>query len=233
MQDFFTGTGYTLIYYIIFASTALILRLTVCIPDEVFRKLLHSILLGSFPIYLFGFPTWQQSSGFCLLFAAAVYPILAQFERIQAYSKTMTERTSGELKRSLLVVFSMFAIVICICWGCLSDRFLALASVFAWGFGDAAAALIGKNWGKHKIPHTKKSYEGTCAMFAVSFLCVLTILILRGDMVWYGYPIAALLTAGVAAATELYTPGGHDTFTCPISAMLMLIPLLHLFGGRL
>lgn len=231
MQDFFIGTGYTLIYYITLASTALLLRLSVRIPDEVFRKLLHCILLGSLPVYVFGFQHWQCAALSCIIFAAVVYPILWFFERFQAYSRTLTERRHGELKSSLLVVFSMFAIVISLCWGFWGDRLLTLASIYAWGFGDAAAALVGTKFGKHKIPHTKKSYEGTCAMFTVSFFCVLLILILRGGMVWYGYLISALLTAGTASAAELYTPGGHDTFTCPIASMLVLILLLHLFGG--
>ena len=51
---------------------------------------------------------------------------------------------------------------------------LSAVAVIMWGTGDAAAALIGIPFGKHRgIPHTdgKKSLEGTAAMFLVSALC--------------------------------------------------------------
>lgn len=73
-----------------------------------------------------------------------------------------------------MLVYTMFAVVVTICWGFFGDKNLALVSLYAWGFGDAAAALIGKKFGKHKIKAPmldgKKSYEGTnsraCNCFA-------------------------------------------------------------------
>lgn len=231
MQDFLTGTGYTVLYYILCASAALILRCLIHIPDEIFRKTLHCILLGSLPVYVYGFSEWYLSALSCLIFAAAVYPILFFFERFKAYSHTVTERKKGELKSSLLIVFSMFAAVISVCWGWLDDRMLVLVSVFAWGFGDAAAALLGKRFGKHRIPGSKKSFEGTFSMFAVSFVTVLVLLLLRGGMPFYGYILTACITGAVSAAAELYTPGGMDTLTCPLAAMTVLIPMTQIFGG--
>ena len=70
-------------------------------------------------------------------------------------------------------------------------------------------------------------------MFTVSFLCVFLILTLRGGIVWYGSLLTALLTAAAAAAAELYTPGGHDTFTCPMVSMAVLISALHVWGGTI
>lgn len=44
-----------------------------------------------------------------------------------------------------------------------------------WGVGDAAAALIGIPFGKHKIRFRitdgKKSWEGSIAMMAAAMLC--------------------------------------------------------------
>jgi len=231
MQDFLTGTGYTLLYYIVCAGSALTMRRLIRIPDEIFRKLLHCILLGSLLIYVFCFESWQCSVLSCLVFAGVVYPILHYFERFKAYSGLVTERKHGELKNSLLVVFSMFAIVLSVCWGILGDKLLVLASVYAWGFGDAAAALIGKRYGRHKILNSNKSYEGSFSMFTVSFVCVLIILLFRGGLPWYGYLLTALLTAAVSAFIEFCTPGGYDTITCPLSAMTVMLPLLYLLGG--
>ena len=84
-------------------------------------------------------------------FAVLVYPILAFFERYKTFSKLTTERKKGELKSSLLLVFFMYATIVVICWGWVGDKYLVLSSVYAWGFGDAAAAIVGKRFGKHKI----------------------------------------------------------------------------------
>ena len=227
MIDFLLGAAYVLIYFVALAAIALTLRTLTKFPDEPFRKLLHFILLNSLPIFLFGFKEWWHAVLFCVIFAVAVYPIIMFFERFKSFSKTVTERKKGELKSSLLVVFSMFAFVIAVCWGLLSDRWLALASVYAWGVGDAAAALIGKKYGKHKIMGGKKSYEGSFAMLVCSVLFSLLFLICRGGLEWYGYAVTALCAGGVCTVVEYYTPGGFDTVTCPVSAMTVMLPLVY------
>lgn len=233
MQDFLCGSGYSLIYYVVLAGMALGMRVCTRIPDEVFRKLLHCILLGSLLVYVFGFDIWWHAVLSCIAFESVVYPVLYYLERFKTFSKTVTERKPGELKNSLVVVFTMFAIVLSVCWGMLNDRLLALASVYAWGFGDAAAALIGKRFGRHKIPGTKKSWEGTLSMFAVSFACVLTILCFRGGVTPAMCGVIAGGVAAVSAAVELYTPGGYDTLTCPLAAMTVMLPMLCFLGGGL
>ena len=237
MQEFFSGFGAVCLYYVIFASIALISRVFIKIPDEIFRKILHFILIGSFPVYLYAFETWWISALASLIFAIIVFPVLFFFERFKKYSEFVTERKKGELKSSLLLVFSMFAIVISVCYGIFSDRYIALASILAWGIGDALAALIGKKFGKHKInaKHTdgKKSFEGTSAMFICSFLSVFIVLFLRGGISPLGYVIIPLITGIVSALTELYCKNGVDTFVCPVSSMITIIPLTFLFGGVL
>ena len=237
MQAFFAGLGVLAIYFIVCASTAFICRRFLRIPDEVFRKILHGILLGSLLVWTVQFDRWYLAALSALSFAAAVYPLLKAAERGKGYSHFVTERSSGELKQSLIVVFVMYAIIVTVCWGWLNEKLLALCSIYAWGFGDAAAALIGKRYGRHKLEgkhiEGRKSAEGTLAMFTVSFACVLIILILRGGMAWHEYLITAFVTALVSSAVELYTMRGMDTITCPLAAMAVLLPLVHLLGGGL
>ena len=223
------GVGALLLYFLIAAGIALACRATIRIPDELFRKILHCILLGSLPVFLFAFRIWWAAALTAVGFAVVVYPILAFFERFRGFSQLTTERKHGELKASLLLVFGMFACVIAVCWGWLGDRYLALASIYAWGFGDAAAALIGKRFGVHKIG--KKSIEGSAAMFLTAFLSVLTILLMRGGMSLLRCILVALGTAAVSAETELYSKNGMDTVICPLSSMVVLIPLVYLAGG--
>ena len=224
-----------LIYFVCAAAPALLCRSLIRIPDELFRKILHCILLGSLPVFVFGFDTWWRSAAASVAFAVVVYPILAWFERFRGYSELTTERKKGELKASLLLVFAMFAVVISICWGWLNDRYLVLASVYAWGFGDAAAALVGKRWGRHKIrfgpADSHKSVEGSAAMFVVSLVSVTVVLLLRGGLDSAGYIVIPVVTAFVSALAELCSKGGNDTAICPLSAMAVLLPLIHIFGG--
>ena len=235
MAQIFISIGVLLAYFVIMASIALVCRFTIHIPDELFRKILHCILLGSLLPFVFAFDSWKTSALTAIEFAIVVYPILVFFERFQAYSKITTQRKEGELKHSLLLVFAMFATVITICWGGLDDKYLVLASVYAWGFGDAAAALVGKRFGKHKIrwklADSKKSIEGSAAMFGVSFLSVVVILLIRGGLSLWQCILTALVTALVSTFAELCSHNGNDTVICPLSAMAVLIPMLYLFGG--
>lgn len=235
MEEAVNGLGLIVVYFVIAASSALVLRKLTAVPDEVFRKLLHMILLVSLGVWTKVFDTWWLAALTAVAFALAVYPLLSLGEKLKGYSKLLTERKGGEIKHSLLVVFGMYAAVVLVCWGWLGDKLLVLASIFAWGFGDAAAALIGKRYGKHPLMWKKidgrKSAEGTLAMFTVSFCAVLAVLIVRGALPWYGCVVTALVTGAVSAAVELYTPGGMDTITCPLAAMTVLLPLVALFGG--
>ena len=129
----------------------------------------------------------------------------------------------------------MFAVVVSVCWGVFGEQYLALASLYAWGFGDAAAALIGKKFGKHKIYAPgldgKKSYEGTLSMFAVSFLSVFVILQWHNGLNVIPCIIISFIVAAVSAVSELYSRNGNDTVISPLCAMAALLPLVYLFGG--
>lgn len=235
MPQLMHGIFALIIYFAVAASTALICRVLIKIPDELFRKILHCILLGSLIVFVFCYHVWWHACLSAVGFAVVVYPILAFFEKFKGFSRLTTERKSGELKQSLLLVFGMFALVIAICWGWLGDRYLVLGSVYAWGFGDAAAALVGKKWGRHKIhfghADSRKSLEGSGAMFFFSLLSVGIILALRGGLSSPGYVLVPLVVALVSTLAELYSKDGHDTFICPVASMAVLLPLVHIFGG--
>lgn len=234
-HEFIAGFGALLGYFAVCAAGALLLRRYVKVPREVFRKTLHMILLGSVFVFTYAFRTWWVSAAAAVAFAALLFPVLALAERWPGYSDLLTERKRGEIKRSLIVVFAMFALVIAICWGWLGERDLVLAAVLAWGLGDAAAALVGKRFGRHHIEgrlvEGRKSVEGTVAMFTVAFLAVMAVLLARDAAAWQGWMPIAAATAAVVAVVELYTRNGMDTLTCPLAAAATLIPLLHLWGA--
>ena len=96
----------------------------------------------------------------------------------------------------------------------------------AWGPGDAAAAIVGRNWGKHKLagPHIEgvKSVEGTVAMGTVSFVCTfVTLVLMSGLSPLYALAVSAVI-APIAALVELNSKHGLDTVTVPIAASVIL-----------
>ena len=235
MNAFFIGTAHILAYFAVCVTVVFSVRCLVSIPRELFRKILHLVLLGSLVVWLFVYRTWLQAAISALAFALLVYPILVLAERIRGYSDFVTERKRGELKASLLLVFSMFAAVTAIGWGVFGDRYLTLAAIFAWGLGDAAAALVGKRFGRHPLEgrhiEGRKSLEGSAAMLIVSFCSVLLILWLRGGMGFFPCAAIALVVSAVSAVIELYSLRGNDTLFCPLGAMAVMLPLLWLLGG--
>lgn len=231
-SEFIRGFGLLIGYFGVCAVTAVSLRKLVHIPRELFRKILHMILLGSVLVLTYGFKTWWVSALAVLAFILLVFPLLAAAENLSGYSDLLIERKKGEIKRSLVIVFGMFLLLISVSWGILGERYLVLAPVFAWGMGDAAAAIVGKRFGRRPIEGKRldghKTYEGFTAMFIVAFLSVMTVLILSAPELRYGYVTVALITAGVTALVELYSKDGMDTLTCPVSAAVIMISFVHL-----
>ena len=94
------------------------------------------------------------------------------------------------------------------------------------GHGDAAAALVGIPFGKHKVnsklTEGKKSWEGSAAMLVVSFITGAVMLSAHGQ------PITdSLLLAGAGALSgtiaELFSPSEYDTITVPVVIVAVLL----------
>lgn len=216
-------------YFAVCALAAIICRKSFKIPDEIFRKILHFILLGSIFVFTYAYQTWWISVIACIVFIIIVYPILLFAEKLKTYSQTVTERKKGELKSSLVLVFLTIAAVITICRGIINNKHLVLAAILSWGIGDAFAALIGTKFGKHKI-YKNKSLEGTLASFATSCVVVFIVFFAADLLPWYYSLITAVIAGWAVSLTELYTPNGLDTVTCPFAATAVIVPAFLLFG---
>ena len=233
MQLYLYGTSITIFYIIIALFIVLLIRKFCSIPDEVFRKSLHFVLLGAYIPLVFAFETWWMATIFTLSLIVILFPALFIAEKIPALSSFMIERKKGEFKSSMVYAVGMMAFSIALCWGLFGDKYFVLASIYAWGIGDALAALVGKRFGKHKITwkfaDNKKSVEGSLAMFLCSLISVFIVLVIRGGIDIILCSFIAVLTALVCTLTELCTKDGLDTVICPISAMVVIIPLALLF----
>ena len=199
------------------------------IPSYVFCKLLHFVAFTCVSLMILAARSWEAAALTSVLIAAAVYPILSAFETAPWYEKLFVQKSAGEIKKSLLLLFFMFAALISVSWGVFGQPALAAAAILMWGTGDAAAALVGIPCGRHKVRSRltdgKKSWEGSLAMLAVSFVSGLTVLAAAGKMALPRAVLAAGLGALLGAATELFSPSEYDTVTVPsvIAAVLLLI----------
>ena len=232
MQLFLYGAGVTVRYIMIAAGIMLLARVCVTIPDELFRKALHFVLLGAYIPLVFAFEVWWMAAAFAASLIVILFPVLFFAEKIPMFSSFVNERKKGEFRSSMVLAVGMMVFSVSVCWGLFADRYLVLASIYAWGIGDGLAALVGKRFGKHKIKWKladgKKSVEGSAAMFICAFMSVLIVLLVRGGIGVIMCFVIALLAALVCTLAELCAKNGWDTVVCPVSAMAVIIPLVSL-----
>ena len=232
MQFFLFGAGVTVRYIMIAAGIMLLARVCVTIPDELFRKALHFVLLGAYIPLVFAFEVWWMAAAFAASLIVILFPVLFFAEKIPRFSAFVNERKKGEFRSSMVLAVGMMVFSVSVCWGLFADRYLVLASIYAWGIGDGLAALVGKRFGKHKIKWKladgKKSVEGSLAMFLCSLVSVCAVLMIRGGIGVIMCFVIALLAALVCTLAELCAKNGWDTVVCPVSAMAVIIPLVSL-----
>ena len=232
MIPFLYGSGITLLYITVALGAMMLARKLFTIPDELFRKILHFILLGAYVPLCFAFEAWWMATIFALSLMAILFPALLFAQRIPMFSSFVNERKKGEFKSSMVYAVGMMALSTSICWGLFGDKYLVLASIYAWGIGDALAALVGKRFGKHKIKwklaDSNKSVEGSIAMFVCALVSVFTVLMIRGGVASSTYLFIAVISALVCTFSELCAKNGLDTVVCPVSAMIVIVPMVML-----
>lgn len=216
------GFVFYLGYFVAAALLALALKALLDPPFEALRKALHLVVtLSIFPLVHL-FEAWHMAVVAAATLVLIGYPALALLETSPRFKALAVERGGGEFKRSLVVVQLAFAALIVVFWGLFGPdaRFIAVAAVMAWGFGDAAAALVGKAVGRHRIRHPwverTKTVEGTVAMLTVAGIALfLTLVLYAGASPGLGLTVA-LLVAPLSTAVELCSRNGSDTLTVPL-----------------
>lgn len=221
--------GELILYLIPCVLILLPVRFFTKIPSFIFRKLLHIVAFSGLTVMLLAAANWQSAAITSVLIAVIIYPLLALLEKYSWYSSLFVEKKPGEIKMSLLLLFFMFAAVIAVAWGMYAKPHTAAASILMWGVGDAAAALVGIPFGRHKVSFPpvrgRKSWEGSGAMLAAGALTGICLL-----CVCFGYPVrivpGVLAGAFAGAVTELLSPTELDTVTVPLTVMIILLVLL-------
>lgn len=207
----------------------LLIRMWIKPPSYVFRKLLHLVAFTGTAFMVMTAEGWLTVVITSVVFAGLLYPVLAILEKEPWFEGFFVQKKPGEIRRSMLLLLGMFALITAVSWGIFDQPVLAATAILMWGAGDGAAALTGIPFGRHKIrlKHTdgKKSWEGSCAMLATSFLCgMLMLLFARKTGMARALP-GALLGALAGTVTELYSSGELDTVTVPvvIEAVLLIL----------
>ncbi len=208
------------------------------VKTEIVRKTQHVAYSLSIFLLLRLFSAWYIAVAAAMLLVLLAYPILILVEKSAWYRRLFVDRSTkgGELRRQLLYVQLSFAILLFIFWGLLGTSWhhVVAASVMAWGFGDAAAALVGKAFGKTHFLHVyiekSKTLEGTAAMITTAAVALFLTLLIYAGIPWHVCLVAALLVAPWCGVVELFSRRGLDTLTVPLATAFLLQPLLSLFA---
>ena len=219
--------GVLVLYIIPCVLVILPVRFFTKVPSFVFRKMLHTIAFTCFAVMIASAESWQSASLTSLIITVLIYPVLSLLEHESWYGQLFVQKSEGEIKKSLLKVFFMFAVLTAAAWGIFGRPHAAAAAVLMWGVGDAFAALVGIPFGKHKVKWKltdgKKSWEGSLAMLCVSFLTGFILIHFR-----YLFPAGVSLAtafAGALAGTlaELLSDSEWDTVTVPVVILAVFL----------
>ena len=219
-------------YYIIFAGSISLLDYLTSYKREWIRKGYHLLYSFSLIIYFYLFSSWYTSIIAIITITLLGTLILKIAEKSPALMKLSISRSSalGEVIRQMNYAHSLFIVLLFI------FRFLwpeyhyhALTGVIIWGFGDAAAALAGKKYGKNHFYNSifaeAKTIEGTMAFVFFSLLPAFLVLYFLGNFNFGLALLIALILCISAALLEALSRKGLDTLTVPLSTSLILLLL--------
>lgn len=169
---------------------------------ELRRKLFHLLTLVYLAAYLRLGPS---STAFWLAaWTALVFAVETARLRLPAFNALVIApfraivRPHEERRYSGLFYTSVGALATIVLFG--PHRLAVSAGLVTLALGDAAAAVVGRAFGRRRWPNSDKSVEGTAAFVAACF----------GGTVFVGVPWPAALAASAAAAAVETSPAPFD-----------------------
>lgn len=222
-------TLFTGLYFIAVAIIVLFLKYVIKLKGEWYRKILHLFFMGSIFPFTYIFHYWWTAVIALVAFLVVALIGLSVLEKYPFYSELLAERKPGEIKRSISIAFIVFITIISVVWGIFGEeyKYIIIASILAWGIGDALAALVGKRENTkiitNKLVKSTKTIEGSVAMFVSSTIVIFLVIYFMGNNpIWYSI-IISLVAGIVATLTEMWTKEGWDTLSVPIAVMIILV----------
>ena len=184
---------------------------------EIKRKAFHLLSLAYLAAYfLLGYPrviAWLLTWTVLLMFLEAFrlyFPKLNEF-LIQLFRGL--SRPEEKTRYSGAFYTAAGALIVIFLFG--KNPKIVSASLFCAALGDAAAALIGKIFGTHKIFGGRKSIEGSVACFSVCCLICIS----------FGFPLPASIAASMAGTALEFLPTTayfNDNLWLPLGSALVL-----------
>lgn len=175
---------------------------------EIWRKLLHLFALV-IPIGYHLAPRWLAASAIFAAFCFSLFADICRMRcwRVQRYWTPVTDyivrpKESNGFTGATHILFSGF---VCLLLFARPAATLAMSTII---LGDAAAALVGRRWGRHKYNHADRSWEGSGAFFAVSLIAAFVI---PGLPLWIG-----IAGAVIATAVEAFSNHIDDNLSVPL-----------------
>jgi phytol kinase len=191
------------------------------------RKLVH-ILMG---LVILVVPLFDH------LWIAMIPPIIFTLVNYADLKLGIFAQISGEDQGNIGTVLYPISYII-LMWACFGTRWWGLAElgILTMAFGDAAASLVGREFGKrkYKVSGELRSYAGSGAMFIMTFIVATYVCIRYGAD--FGMAInagsilgAAFIIAGIATVVEALSIKGTDNITVPLLTALGAYILFFVF----
>jgi dolichol kinase len=181
---------------------------------EITRKTIH-IIFGSLFLVLIYFAGTQLSTiiiGLCLIAGTLISIGITRghkFPFLEKIVKRVERENEKTFPGKAAVLFFISAIILLLIFKNNSSIIMAALSVQV--FGDSAAALIGKKFGKHKI-FKEKTLEGSTACLLVAIICIS-----------FFFPIQIAIIAGVIATIVELLPLDDNLFVPLLTALVIKI----------
>ncbi|MGF1513859.1 MAG: diacylglycerol/polyprenol kinase family protein [Elainellaceae cyanobacterium] len=174
------------------------------LPQTLSRKVIHT---GTGPLFILCWPLFSETTSARWWAALIPLAIALQFAAVglgwiedKAAVAAMTRHGSPrEILRGPLYYGLSFVVCTLVFWRSSPVGMLALMILCG---GDGLADIVGRRWGKHKLPFSPhKSWVGSGAMFAGSFIFSLGMLWWFDALGYFSFPLtaAALLKVGAIA----------------------------------
>jgi len=176
---------------------------------EILRQLIHAS--GIFILVLSIFLKPEALILLCLIMVvmAEMIFVLDKYHHIPLLSTILSKCKRKDDERGFLYFFIGIIVTLYIFS---FNMAIASAGILMLLLGDSASTLVGRRFGRHKLPFNKlKSFEGSFAFLVVGFLSSLLLL-----------PIfPSVIGAIVGTITEAYSPI-DDNITVPIISALTI-----------
>ncbi len=227
----FYGFIFLLLYYIIAAGIISLFDYLTDYRREWIRKSYHIIYSFSLLLILYIFSDWYIAVLVLVgISLAAVIILNLSVKLVPGLKQLSISRKSSikEVIRQMIYLHSTFVVLILI-FQYLGEQYIfhAVVGVMVWGFGDSAAALVGKFIGKREyddiIFPSGKTLEGSLGFMGASYFPAFLVLIFLGGYNLIQAFITAALIVAFASLVEALSRKGLDTITIPLFAALFSV----------